>query len=359
MKKDRQTGKFYIYGAGVFAFQTMLALYEKKGQYPEAFVTSDEAVQTDIAGIPVISIGALSKQQLQCRFIVAAPEIYHREIMKKLAEYGCENIHCICMDEENQLMGEYLGKIYHLKMISECTVEELDHCEKVYKEKAAVYMARSRKDKPLGGIYTFPDYVYPVWAGGKDMQEQSGLSDHTGETISHKNPDYCELTVTYWVWKNRTDDYKGICHYRRIFDVSEPVLLQALENKPDLIVPYPYVCSPNAGGQISRYVSKEDFKALQMAIQEAAPEYVAAFKEMCSNPLFYNYNMLIARRNIFDDYAEYLFRVLDCAEKYCLKNGKPRNDRYAGYLGEVLTSLYIFVHKDRYHILHAPWRWLV
>ena len=44
------------------------------------------------------------------------------------------------------------------------------------------------------------------------------LSDCIGDNISKKNPNYCELTAIYWLWKNYDlPNYVGVCHYRRFF----------------------------------------------------------------------------------------------------------------------------------------------
>ena len=64
-----------------------------------------------------------------------------------------------------------------------------------------------------------PPYL-PVQVGRAIAREDLGYTgDDSGENISAKNRNYCELTAQYWAWKNRSDaDYIGLCHYRRYFD---------------------------------------------------------------------------------------------------------------------------------------------
>ena len=46
-------------------------------------------------------------------------------------------------------------------------------------------------------------------------QLQDMIGDDTGDNISYKNLNYCELTALYWAWKNCDADYIGFMHYRR------------------------------------------------------------------------------------------------------------------------------------------------
>jgi len=62
------------------------------------------------------------------------------------------------------------------------------------------------------------DEVYlPLHVGREGKQDLGYIGDNTGENISLKNANYCELTGLYWAWKNLDCEYIGLCHYRRYF----------------------------------------------------------------------------------------------------------------------------------------------
>lgn len=63
------------------------------------------------------------------------------------------------------------------------------------------------------------DIYLPVHVGKKGKTDLGYQGDDTGDNISDKNTNYCELTGLYWAWKNLKADYKGLAHYRRHFMV--------------------------------------------------------------------------------------------------------------------------------------------
>ena len=61
------------------------------------------------------------------------------------------------------------------------------------------------------------DVYIPVHVGREGKEDLGYIGDNTGDNISAKNANYCELTGLYWAWKNLKCDYIGLCHYRRYF----------------------------------------------------------------------------------------------------------------------------------------------
>lgn len=66
------------------------------------------------------------------------------------------------------------------------------------------------------------DPVYlPLHVGAEGKPDLGYTKDNTGDNISAKNPNFCELTGLYWAWKNLDADYLGLVHYRRYFTRKE------------------------------------------------------------------------------------------------------------------------------------------
>ncbi|HIX95170.1 MAG TPA: DUF4422 domain-containing protein, partial [Candidatus Gemmiger excrementipullorum] len=67
--------------------------------------------------------------------------------------------------------------------------------------------------------YWIPDdpMYLPVQMGHAIHPDIGYTGDDTGENISDRNWNFCELTGLYWAWKNIEADYIGLVHYRRYF----------------------------------------------------------------------------------------------------------------------------------------------
>ncbi|MDY6007062.1 MAG: DUF4422 domain-containing protein, partial [Gemmiger sp.] len=67
--------------------------------------------------------------------------------------------------------------------------------------------------------YWVPDdpMYLPVQMGHAIHPAIGYIGDDTGENISERNANFCELTGLYWAAHNIDSDYIGIVHYRRYF----------------------------------------------------------------------------------------------------------------------------------------------
>ena len=78
------------------------------------------------------------------------------------------------------------------------------------------------------------DPVYlPVHVGAEGEKDIGYTPDNTGENISIKNLNFCELTGLYWAWKNLDANYLGLVHYRRYFTRKE---VHSIESKKKQIL---------------------------------------------------------------------------------------------------------------------------
>ena len=230
------------------------------------------------------------------------------------------------------------------------------------------------------------EYMYPIQVGAaKAAKRFDGmLHDDEGENISEKNPMYCELTAQYWAWKNDDADYYGFFHYRRYMsfastqfphnlfeDVEMPYLDDSVFEKLcldkktmrdkieqyDVIATTP-VCLKKLNRvlksnyhqyEITPYQYKEDLDVMLDIIKEKYPEYYdTAYYYLHKSPIGYYCNMFIMKKEIFKEYSEWLFTILEEHEKRRdYSNYDVDGYRVSGYLGERLFGIYYMYLKKQ------------
>lgn len=308
-------------------------------------VTSLEGNPQTLAGLPVWELGEITDQGT--KFLIATPENIQGEIARYLEKNGFH--HYICLDSS---MESILMEAYYQSMGLFPSLHALETGDRV--ASIQVYMVQSAYDKPLSRAYEFPDWVAPLQVGAAlSGGGVSGLRDDTGENISEKNRLYCELTALYWIWKNGLgdQDYYGLFHYRRQLDLTPEDLFRLGRGEIDVVLPFPLLHEPDMREQHTRYVMDEDWAAMLQALKELQPEYFKAFQEISKEPYLYNYNIMVAKRQVWEDYCSWLFPVLKRIELERTWTG--RTDRYIGYLAENLLTIYFRFHETRLNIAHT------
>ncbi len=205
-----------------------------------------------------------------------------------------------------------------------------------------VYMATHKKQDNYN-----KDFIKPIQVGASltdvDLYQ---LKDNIGENISDKNKVFCELTALYWIWKNSNDDYVGLCHYRRFFDIQDKEeIIKTLESGKVIVPKLAYL-----GRSLERqYKHNHDsyiWDTLVSVLDEKYPEYNALSKEVFKSNKMYPFNMLIAKKEVFDGYCEWLFDVLFEVEKRVdIDKLDEYQARYAGFLSERMFMIYLLKNK--------------
>lgn len=192
---------------------------------------------------------------------------------------------------------------------------------------------------------------YKIIGVGNNSIINEDLHDNTGDNISSKNKNYCELTALYWLWKNSNDDIVGLEHYRRMFlndNINEIGLLSEEEilsimSKYDIIVPSLF--NNNTRTVYQHYVEaheKRDLDLVQNIMNSKYPEYTSSFNHVMNSKYEYGFNMFITRKEILDEYSKWLFDILFTLEdKIDIAEYDEYQKRVYGFLSERLFNVWI------------------
>ena len=237
------------------------------------------------------------------------------------------------------------------------TLEEQDLflAEATYGEAAKVH----NPDRPSSCIHT-------VMGGSAQFagRRTSGMYyDDEGENISRYHPLYSELSVIYWLWKNAPEArYLGLCHYRRHFLLTEKILAGIKSGEADVILTPPRLTFPSVERCFTESafsnVSLEDYELMLKLIKEQDGSCGRFAEEFLRGQVHFPNNMVIARREIYGAYAEFIFSVLERMRKIYEEKNIKRPDRCLGYLGELLTTIYFAYHRKEWRTAFADYRLL-
>lgn len=223
---------------------------------------------------------------------------------------------------------------------------------------------------------TFDETIVPgdeyriLHVGLNDSCRDNYLRDDTGENISFKNPNYCELTGLYWIWKNGEegpDDLTGLVHYRRFFTKQKeltrfnrrPAVLMlqdvkdCFETKHTIILPKAVRTQYTLETAYAINHDIRDLRIVREIIREDCPDYLDSFDNVMHGRVFCGYNMFICKKRDLDSYCRWLFPLL---KKLELSVGEMNREAYQariyGFISERL--LQVWVLQNRYHVIYFP-----
>lgn len=205
-----------------------------------------------------------------------------------------------------------------------------------------------------------------------------------GDNISSKGLHYGELKVTYWIWKNAKEDIVGLFHYRRFLNLlnNEAMCNKVskdfasrygftrgriieLMGKYDVILPYknPRIVKETHPSVYDYYAMehfKDDLDITLEILQEKYPQmYDTAIEMLKNSKQGYVANLIIAKKEIFDRYASWLFDILFEVEKRIHDKVILRDQyqqRVYGFISERLMAVFFeyLAKNEDINILEAP-----
>lgn len=199
----------------------------------------------------------------------------------------------------------------------------------------------------------------PLAVGATANKNLDYIGDNTGENISEKNKNFCELTGVYWIWKNdHSSDIVGISHYRRYFTkqhffrnpkkLLDKKTIEKTLKKYDVILPPKEIYKETATEQYCLSSGfKEDLDKVEKIIIDKYPDYHDTYKKIMNQNLMHQFNMLIITKEKYNSYCDWLFNILFELEKDVdLSNGYNNyQKRIFGFLSERLLNVWVYSNK--------------
>ena len=93
----------------------------------------------------------------------------------------------------------------------------------------------------------------------------------------------------------------------------------------------------------AKFMGAENMTILWMVMKRICPENVETLRKICDGVKFHPFNMLLCRKSLFDEYAEWMFSILGECEKIVKPSPYTNGRRALAYMAELLTGVY-FIH---------------
>lgn len=204
------------------------------------------------------------------------------------------------------------------------------------------------------------DIYMPIHVGKEGKEDLGFIGDNTGDNISERNARLCELTGTYWAWKNLDADFIGLVHYRRHFTFANKLerigknkfsiianreqLEKALQDC-DVLVPNKrkyYIETMESHHLHLPYTYEKDYRIFERVIHEVSPEYEQSFKKVMNGTSAHMFNMFIMKKELFDQYCKWMFKILlETDKRIDVKEYNRMQARAVGYFGEFMLDVWL------------------
>lgn len=355
----------YIFGAHTRA-QNLYAYL--KALFPECKIAgflfdNEEPNPVSLYGIDVVRLDLIEELPERSKIWIATKSVNFEEIADRIKSRFSNDIVFVTPETDNELRNRYAEKIFREKGITFTKIYDLlEEKDEAPQEMPVIYMAKSIYDRQPSE-YIASSHIVPVQAGAALTDKKiAAVDDNTGDNISNKNRQYCELTVLYWMWKNIEEPWVGLCHYRRHFVLTDAEITWIPKSGADVILPVPSICQPSVGENYRKRHDKDDWNHLLYLLKYSYPDLyelaVSLWETGEYGNLYYTCNMFIMKKAVLNEYCSWLFPILFQMEQFGGEKADPYQNRYLGFLAERLLTLYFVYYKDKYKIAYVDKRFI-
>ena len=339
-----------------------------------AFLVSPEMEDNPniVDDIPVLPINDDSLDRL-CTVYLGTRGVNHEKLTRELRESGFEDIRPITVKLDSELRNNYLEKWYEeqgrdfirLDMLAEddrtcCYLNdskkpiESDRVEDSHS--VAIYVATSIYDGKLKALYnpvTEEKMIHVGAALTEARISECSCTDDEGDNISARNRQFCELTGLYWIWKNATEDYVGLVHYRRHFILPDNWKEIVRANDIDVILPVPLYVPPSVKENYRERHDAYDWDFMESYFDERLPDEKDKLLEIMNGNLYSPCNMIVAKREVLTALCEWLFPILFAVAEHGGEKEDCYQSRYPGFLSERLITYFFESRRDKYNVIYC------
>lgn len=340
-----------IYIVGAHSRARTLGVYLTR-IYPDTTIRAylydnDESNTDSIEGVPVIRFDKNTLLETECPVYLGTRGVYHSALMEKLKQMGMKEIIPVTPQLDMELRNRFLTLYYAEKGRS---YDKFDNVS----EPVCIYVVRSVFDKPLQCEYPLSAFRQEIQVGAALTEERiCGLTDDTGDNISDRNQQFCELTALYWIWKNAGQDIVGIEHYRRHFLLQDDWHHKMRENHIDAILPTPLYVAPCIAQNYKDRHEAADWEFMMDYLKRIYPKDFREAIEFFDTNLYSPCNMFIAKKAVLDELCEWLFPILFVCAEHGGKREDPYQNRFPGFLAERLITFFFEKNRGRHKMVYA------
>lgn len=228
-----------------------------------------------------------------------------------------------------------------------------------------IYMAFGRPQVELVQNSDYQSWIRPLLVGaeGQETHLKFPHDDAYEGNLSRLNASLAEMTGVHWIWKEATsDEYKGLCHYRRHFILSEEDIQALWEADIDALLTMPrYV----PGGIKEMFlaetpVKKPVLESIYTVMDRLECGDRQGFSEYLDGCFYFPNNMVVAKAELYDEYCRWIFPILMGMLEVDAETGYGHErDRHIAYAAELLTSYYFARRQDKLKIAVTDYKFLM